>query len=292
MTITAAPAGFPVISSVSDIAADYDAWFCDIWGVIHNGESPFASAAEACRAFRKQGGTVILITNAPRPADSVARQLDRMGVVEETWDRIITSGDITRSLLRESEGKTVFHLGPERDKGIFKGVDPTFAGPEDAELIVCSGFYDDDVETPDDYADMLQALAKRGLHMICANPDIMVERGSRLVYCAGALAAAYEKLGGTVTYTGKPHPPIYERAIETAGEIRGAPLSRDRILAIGDGLKTDMAGAARAGVDALFVASGLHLTGHEADTADASAIADLFADSDMQPVAAQSRLAW
>lgn len=292
MTITAASAGFPVISSISDIAADYDAWFCDIWGVIHNGESAFSSAAVACRAFRERGGTVILITNAPRPADSIARQLDRMGVSEEAWDRIITSGDITRSMLRESGGKSVFHLGPERDKGIFKGVDPVFAGPEEAELVVCSGFYDDDTETPDDYAEMLEGLAKRGLHMICANPDIMVERGSRLVYCAGALAAAYEKLGGSVTYTGKPHSPIYSRAIETASELRGAPVSRDRILAIGDGLKTDMAGAARAGIDALFVASGLHLSGHEPGAADASAIVELFAESDMHPVAAQSGLAW
>lgn len=291
MTITATAAGVPVITSISDIAAGYDAWLCDIWGVIHNGESAFGSAAEACRTFREGGGTVILITNAPRPADSVARQLARMGVIEEAWDHIITSGDITRGLLRES-GKSVFHLGPERDKGIFEGVEPPFAGPEEAELVVCSGLYDDDTETPDDYAELLEGLARRGLHMICANPDIMVERGPRLVYCAGALAAKYEELGGSVTYTGKPHPPIYKRAIEAAGEVRGSTPTRERILAIGDGLKTDMAGAANAGVDALFVASGLHLSGHEADTVDASVIADLFAQSGMRPVAAQARLAW
>lgn len=288
----AAETGIPVIPSVSEIAAGYDAWLCDIWGVIHNGESAFAAAAAACRAFRERGGTVILITNAPRPAESVARQLARMGVDERAWDRIVTSGDITRGLLRENRDKSVFHLGPDRDKSIFDGAEPAFAGPEDAELVVCSGLYDDDTETPDDYAGLLEGLAKRKPPMICANPDIMVERGERLVYCAGALADVYEDLGGSVTYTGKPHPPIYERAIEVIAELRGAPVARERILAIGDGLKTDMAGAARAGLDALFVASGLHLSGGEGAAPDAAAIAGLFAQSDMRPVAAQSRLAW
>lgn len=292
MTLTATRAGIPVISSISEIAPDYDAWLCDIWGVIHNGESAFAAAAQACRTFREQGGTVILITNAPRPADSVARQLGRMGVIEEARDRIVTSGDITRGLLRESAGKSVFHLGPERDKGIFAGIDPEFTGPEEADLVVCSGLYDDDTETPDDYAEMLQGLAKRKLHMICANPDIMVERGARLVYCAGALAAAYEEMGGAVTYTGKPHPPIYQRAMDIASELRGAPIARERILAIGDGLKTDMAGAARAGIDALFIASLLHLSDHQAGAADEAAISKLFAESEMRPVAAQSGLVW
>jgi len=285
-------ADIPLIPSVSVIAPRYDAWLCDIWGVMHNGERAFAAAAEACRRFRDNGGVVVLISNSPRPGSGVSAQLERIGVPKGAWDGIVTSGDITRSLMAQNSDKTLFHLGPERDKGIFEGFDLTFTEPDEAELVICSGLYDDDTETPDDYRTLLDDLARRGLPMICANPDLMVERGDRLVYCAGSLAAVYEELGGDVTYTGKPHPPIYDRAVEIAADCRGAAVARERILAIGDGLKTDMAGAARAGLDALFVASGLHLAGSNAGRIDAEAITGLFRDMEMRPVAAQARLAW
>lgn len=288
-----AAAEIPVLPSISGLASQYDLWLCDVWGVMHNGEHAFVAAGDACRRFREGGGTVVLISNSPRPGSGVARQLDGLGVAREAWDGIVTSGDVTRSLLEANRDKTLFHLGPDRDKGIFEGLDLTFARAGEAELVICSGLLDDETETPDDYAELLGVLAERGLPMICANPDLMVERGHRLIYCAGALAAAYEALGGAVTYTGKPHPPIYERALAQAALLRGSPVARERVLAIGDGLKTDMAGAAAAGVDALFVASGLHLAASGSEgSADAKAIRELFADAAMHPIAAQARLAW
>jgi HAD superfamily hydrolase (TIGR01459 family) len=286
-------AEIPLLPSISELASHYDLWLCDVWGVIHNGERAFAAAGDACRRFREQGGTVVLISNSPRPGSGVARQLDGLGVVREGWDAIVTSGDVTRSLLEQNRDKTLFHLGPDRDKGVFESLDLTFAPAEEAELVICSGLLDDETETPDDYAELLGLLAQRGLPMICANPDLMVERGHRLIYCAGALAAAYEALGGAVTYAGKPHPPIYERALAQAALLRGNPVGRERVLAIGDGLKTDMAGAAEAGVDALFVASGLHLAARGGDgSADAKSIRELFTDVAIHPIAAQARLVW
>lgn len=286
-------AEIPILPSVSVLAARYDLWLCDIWGVMHNGETAFAAAGEACREFRGGGGTVVLISNSPRPCGGVERQLAQIGVTEEAWDGIVTSGDVTRGLLADHADKRLYHLGPERDRGVFEGLDLTFADASHAEVVICTGLFDDESETPEDYAETLARFAERQVLMICANPDLMVERGARLVYCAGALAAGFEALGGRVLYAGKPHPPIYERAFAIAAEVRGAPVAKARALAIGDGIRTDIAGAARAGIDALFVASGLHLA--QAGTAGAvgsSAIAELFFAEPYRPVAAQTRLAW
>ena len=283
----------PLLPSISVLAPDYDAWLCDIWGVMHNGKQAFAAASETCKRYREGGGTVVLLSNSPRPGHGVIEQLDAIGVCKDAWDAVVTSGDVTRGLLRQNQDKQLFHLGPDRDKGIFAGLDLTFAAPGEAELVICSGLYDDESETPDDYAGLLRELTGRDLPMICANPDLMVERGETLVYCAGALAAEYETLGGTVIYAGKPHPPIYERAFARISELRGEAVPKKRVIAIGDGLKTDMAGAARAGIDSLFVASGLHVTGAGRDgTADAVAITKLFSGAENIPVAAQSRLKW
>ena len=287
------PTNIPLIDSVSTLADGYDVWLCDVWGVLHNGERTFASAAAACQQFRAGGGSVVLISNSPRPRQGVAGQLDLIGVPADVWDVIVTSGDVTKALIVEASDKKLFHLGPERDLGLFEGLDINFAGPDDADLVICSGLYDDETEGPDDYADLLMQLKVRELPLICANPDLMVERGERLIYCAGALAAAYTALGGEVIYGGKPHPPIYEQAFREAAQLRGAPVDRKRVLAIGDGLKTDIAGAASAGIDALFVASGLHLAqAGSQGTADAEAIANLFAEASIRPLAAQTRLVW
>ncbi|GAB4225969.1 MAG: TIGR01459 family HAD-type hydrolase [Methyloligellaceae bacterium] len=283
----------PLIPSVSLLAPDYDVWLCDIWGVLHNGLQPFPSACDACRRFRAQGGCVVLISNSPRPRDGVIRQMLEIGVPEDAWDAVATSGDVTRDLIARNVDKAMLHIGPQRDLGIFEGHDIRFAGPAEAEIIVCSGLHDDTSETPEDYLPLLRDLAGRGLVMICANPDLMVERGHRLVYCAGALAAEYEKLGGRVLYAGKPHRPIYDLALALAQKARGEAADRRRILAIGDGLKTDMAGAAAAGLDALYIASGLHLSEAGSNgTATREQIAELFSDQPMRPVAAQVRLAW
>lgn len=291
MTVTAP--SIPVLASVAELASRYDAWLCDIWGVMHNGVEAFASAVDACERFRASGGTVILISNAPRPSGAVRGQLDRIGVPPGAYDAIVTSGDVTRGLLTSEPERRVFHLGPERDKPIFDGLDVVFAAPSEADVVLCSGLDDDTVETPDDYADRLKEMRRLGLPMICANPDLMVERGEALVYCAGALAAAYADLGGDVVYAGKPHLPIYALALERAGAVRGTAVDKARVLAIGDGLRTDIAGASAAGLDALFVASGLHVKhASPGEALDRAQLSALFSESEIWPVAAQARLAW
>jgi HAD superfamily hydrolase (TIGR01459 family) len=290
--MTATSPAIPIIDSVQDIAGGYRAWFVDIWGVMHNGRNAFPDAAAATRAFRGAGGVVVLLSNSPRPSPAVQEQLREFGVPDEAYDATVTSGDLTRHELGKHAGARVFHLGPERDRMIFEGLNVTLTGPEDAELIVCSGPFNDDVETPDDYTDLLGALAARGLMMICANPDQMVERGHRLVYCAGALAAVFEGFGGKVIYAGKPHGPVYELALETAEQIAGESIGRDRILAIGDGLKTDMAGAGGFGLDAVFVASGLHAPGEGSEALDAGHLSELFGQESKRPIAATRALQW
>jgi HAD superfamily hydrolase (TIGR01459 family) len=290
METSAAPPSrqIPIISSITGLATGRDAWLMDIWGVIHNGVEPFASACDACTRFRLAGGIVLLLSNAPRPADSVAAQLDRIGVPRFAWDAILTSGDAARSLVGAYAGKRVFALGPERDLSLYDGLDVTLSEAADADAISCTGLFDDEIETPDDYAELLASLAARNLPMVCANPDLTVERGSSIVYCAGALAAAYEKLGGRVSYAGKPYLPVYDMAFTLIEKLKGAPVTRDRILAIGDGIRTDIKGAAAAGVDSVFIASGVHV----ADELTSEALADLFPDPAVHPIAAMPGLTW
>lgn len=283
----------PILDSISELAGDYKVWLCDVWGVIHNGVSAFESANEACRRFREAGGIVILLTNAPRPAFAVEKGFANYGVDPEAYDAIVTSGDVTQSELLSANAEGVFHLGPERDRGLFEGVDVTLAEAQDSDLIVCTGLFDDTSETPDDYRALLGDFIARGVQMVCANPDLMVERGEKLIYCAGSLAVLYEELGGTVVYAGKPHGPIYDLALARASDIAERPVSKQAVLAIGDGLKTDIAGACRAEIDVLFVASGLHMgTGENRGALDSAAIERLFANNSATPCAAIPRLAW
>lgn len=283
----------PVLSSIATLAGGYDAWLGDIWGVLHNGERPSPGAVDSCRRFREARGIVVLISNSPRPCGMVEAQLAHIGVPANCYDAIVTSGDTTRNVVAQRPGERVFHLGPERDKPLIEGLDVKLDDVEGAEYVLCSGLYDDMRETPDDYAELLARIRSRDLPMICANPDLMVEKGDRLIYCAGALAAAYEKLGGKVIYTGKPHKPIYDMALACIAEIKGAAVERANILCIGDGVKTDMAGAAAAGMDALFIASALHFDGASNDAPlDADTLNALFSESVIKPVAAQKRLMW
>ncbi len=278
----------PLIDTIAPLAEGTAAWLVDIWGVIHNGVIPFAAACEACERFRQRGGLVLLISNSPRPRDSVAAQLDRIGVPRSSWDVIVSSGDVARALIALYADRPIVHLGPARDLPIFDGIDVERVGPERADAIVCTGLFDDERETPDDYGDVLAMCAGRGLPMICANPDVAVERGGRLVYCAGALAGLYERLGGEVTYAGKPFLPIYELAFSTLEMLRPGSEEPAHLLAIGDGVHTDIAGAAAAGVRAIFVASGVHVT----DGLDAAALDALFPPGTPRPVAAMKGLAW
>lgn len=242
-----------------EAAGDYDLILCDIWGVLHDGRRHFPAAADALTRFRARGGRVALITNAPRPHQPIRDQLDELGVPRSVFDAMATSGDVTVEMIAEKGAVPVWHIGPERDLALFDevreitGAQPRLGALDSAEYVVCTGLFDDDVETPADYAAPLAQMRARDLPMICANPDIVVHRGSTLLYCAGALAQAYEAIGGTAAYAGKPHPPIYRRALRLAGAKPG-----DRVLAIGDAMATDMRGAAQAGVDGLFITHGIH----------------------------------
>ncbi|HMK41384.1 MAG TPA: TIGR01459 family HAD-type hydrolase [Methyloceanibacter sp.] len=295
MTLTAPE--IPVIASVKDLGSGYSAWLVDIWGVMHNGHRAFAPAVDATRSFREQGGMVVFLSNSPRPSPGVQEQLSRLGVPPSSYDATVTSGDLTRHELRKHKHPHVFHLGPERDLPIFAGLDLTLVSKDKAELIVCSGLFDDETETPEDYAGLLKELAAKKLPMICANPDHLVERGDKLVYCAGALAAIYEQMGGNVVYAGKPHAPIYELAQETIAGVAGRAVTKDEMLAIGDGVHTDVAGAAGFGIDSVFVASGLHAPANSGGEAGAEALdrahlAELFGAAKRRPLAAMRALAW
>ncbi|MET0193270.1 MAG: TIGR01459 family HAD-type hydrolase [Hyphomicrobiaceae bacterium] len=278
----------PIQSSISTVAPDSQAWLVDIWGVLHNGAQAIAPACEACRTFRARGGLVVLISNAPRPFPAVVPHLQSLGVPADAYDTGITSGDVSRGLLEAWRGRRVLHIGPERDLGLFTGLDVMLAAAEAAEAVVCSGFYDDTKETPADYADLFEGLLARRLPMICANPDIKVERGGELVWCAGALAADYQAKGGEVVYAGKPYLPIYQRALGIIDALAGRPVNKDGVLAIGDGLETDLRGAHAAGLPSVFIASAIHAPGG----LSADVLRDLFAARPFAPVAALPALAW
>jgi len=248
------------LHGLSEIADDYDALLCDAWGVIHNGISLFDGVAEALVSFRERRGPVVILTNAPRPSSVIPAQLDRIGLPRRAYDGVVTSGDATRAAIENLLPRTVFRLGPDKDDSLYAGLAVDFAPIEAAGFIVCTGLFNDESETPADYADLLGVATARKLPMVCANPDIVVRWGDRLIYCAGAIAEAYEQRGGEVVYGGKPHAPIYKLACARLETAAGRPLDRRRILAIGDGVKTDIAGAERNGFRSLFVAGagGVH----------------------------------
>jgi len=249
---------FNFVAGLGDIAYEYDAVIADIWGIVHNGVEPFETACEALRRYRMEYGPVVLVSNAPRPWTSVAEQLDALGVSSETYDAIVTSGDVTSFALEQHQYTNVFHLGPERDLPLLTSLNLHLCDIDEAQAVLCTGLVNDTTEVPEDYGDMFAEFEENGLPMICANPDLVVERGDRLIYCAGALAQAYEGLGGDVIYAGKPYPEIYRLALATIEEHAGREISKSSILAIGDGLRTDIRGALNAEIPCLFVAGGIH----------------------------------
>jgi HAD superfamily hydrolase (TIGR01459 family) len=260
-----------------DLVGGVDVLLSDIWGVVHNGLAAFPDACDALYRFRAQGGTVILITNAPRPADSVQRQLRKLSIADDTYDAIVSSGDLTRHFIADHPGKKMFWIGPERDYSIYRGLDASLAPLEKADYIVCTGLFDDETESAENYRAMLLQARERKLTLVCANPDIVVERGDRLIYCAGAVAELYLELGGEAIFYGKPHRPIYERALALAAERRGHAVQSGRVLAIGDSVRTDLAGAHGFGIDCLFVARGIHAEEFEGiDQLDPGSVMELF----------------
>lgn len=265
------------VERLSDLVNGVEVILSDIWGVVHNGLESFPEACEALHTYRQRGGTVILITNAPRPADSVQRQLRKLGVADETYDAIVSSGDLTRNFIADHPGKKMFWIGPERDSSIHRGLDAVMAPLEQADYIVCTGLFDDETESAEDYRAMMLQAREHKLPLICANPDIVVERGDRLIYCAGAIAELYRELGGEAIFYGKPHRPIYERAMALAAERRGQPTSLDRVLAIGDSVRTDLTGALGFGIDCLFLTRGIHSEEFEGiDQLDPASVKELF----------------
>ncbi|KSB90316.1 HAD family hydrolase [Caulobacter vibrioides] len=243
---------------LSALTDRYDVVLCDVWGVIHNGVRNFPEACDALERFNAEHGPVVLISNAPRPSNDVLAQLDGLKVQRSAWSAFVTSGDATRSLLAARAPGKVWKIGPERDEVLYAGLDLEGAGCEDADFIGCTGLFDDETETPEDYRDRLKVAADRGLTFICANPDRVVQRGDKLIYCAGALADLYEELGGQVVMAGKPYAAIYDLALAEAERLKGGPIDRDRVLCVGDGVITDVLGAENQKLACLFVAKGIH----------------------------------
>ncbi|MGB0907152.1 MAG: TIGR01459 family HAD-type hydrolase [Maricaulaceae bacterium] len=249
---------FQNISGLGQIADDYDALLCDIWGVIHNGKEAFKEACEALERFRADRGPVILISNSPRPSVAIPEQFAQIGVPGELYDAIVTSGDATVDELSRRAPGPAFKLGPERDDGLYENIEMNFCELGDAAFISCTGLFDDATETPEDYREMLTEARDMGIPLVCANPDVQAKRGDQLIYCGGALAQLYEKLGGETVYAGKPHEPIYRLSRAWLREILGYDLTGDRVLTIGDNIHTDLLGAQREDYDCLFVANGVH----------------------------------
>src|SRR3954467_11614894 len=229
----------PFINHFASLAGEYDVVLSDVWGVIHNGVVATAPACDALTRFRAEGGTVLLITNAPRPGEVVTRFLDKVSVPRSAYDGIVSSGDVTRAVMAARPDKAVFHIGPERDLPIFDGLGLDFVTREQADYVVCTGLRNDEVETPESYRAELGELIRRKMFMLCGNPDLVVERGEKLIYCAGAIADLYGTLGGEVLYSGKPHRPIYDLALQRVAGLRGSMPAKQRILAIGDSVRTD-----------------------------------------------------
>ncbi|MGB5950087.1 MAG: TIGR01459 family HAD-type hydrolase [Parvibaculum sp.] len=285
----------PLIAGLSAIADRYEALICDVWGVLHNGRDAYPGVAAALRTFRDRGGHVLLLSNAPRPSTELPAMLGRLGIPDTAYDGILTSGDATRECLtRHTFGRDCYHIGPDRDLALFDGTNVTRVEEDRAAFILVTGPFNDEVEGPEDYREQFTRLVERRLPLICANPDIVVERGPKHIYCAGALAALYEELGGAVTYFGKPHGPIYSVARQHLIEISGKAIPDTHILAIGDGMATDMKGADTQGIDALFVTGGIAAAkcGPDPEKPQADLVARLCEEAGIRPVAALPRLVW
>ena len=281
-----------LIASLAAVSDRYDAVFCDLWGCLHNGKTPFPAAVAALRAFRAGGGQVVLLTNSPRPRRSVQAQLAGLGVPEDIWDDIVSSGDASQyALLSGAIGQRVHHIGAAKDEVFFTDLPDDAHDPvpvtrvplAEAEGVVVTGLRDDLTETPDDYRATLLMMKTQGLPMLCANPDLIVDLGERRLYCAGALAQAYEAMGGTALYYGKPHPPVYDLARRRLSSRTGR--EDHAVLAIGDGINTDVQGGIGEGIDTLFVTGGIaaHEFGPDPERPDPARLTAWLQDQRLSP---------
>lgn len=276
-------------SGLAELAPRYRAVLCDVWGVIHNGKTAFPAAVAALSAFRAAGGVVVLITNGPRPSWSIRLQLDDLGVVPAAYDAIVSSGDLAAAKLATQPGARVCHVGPERDFVLYRDLDVRLTGIDEADIVCCTGLTNEYTEMPADYDPQLRAMRERDLPFLCANPDIWVEAGNRLIPCAGALAERYSGMGGRTTILGKPHPEIYALALSRIDSIAGGFVPREAILAIGDGAHTDIRGANQTGLPVLFITGGIH-AGEYGD--DAERVRGFLARSEVRADAMIPRLVW
>jgi HAD superfamily hydrolase (TIGR01459 family) len=284
----------PVLSHAAPLFSGYDVIFCDVWGVVHNGVTAFSKACATLEKFRAGGGTVILVSNAPVPKRGVENMLASRHVPETAWDDIVSSGDIALAHLEERGFSRLYCIGPQdRDQALFSALKARSVPLANAEAIICTGLNDDRREMPDDYRGLLSSALSHRLPFVCANPDFVVDVGGTLLYCAGAIADLYEQMGGSVFWAGKPHLNAYETAHHKAEALRDRNVPRDRILVIGDSLRTDMKGAQNFGCDALFIASGIHR--HE--TMDEISLSpkrleELFVPGSPPAIGAMAELSW
>ena len=280
------------VSGLVEIASAYKGILSDVWGVVHNGQSVYESSVDALAAYREQGGRVVLITNSPRPNEGVRQQLKDLGARDDSYDDIATSGDVTRVLISKAQGP-VFHLGPDRDLPLFEGLNVELCDGADAQTIVCTGLIDDEKETPQDYTHILSAYVRRGVPFICANPDLVVERGDRLIWCAGSLAKMYEQLGGITRVAGKPHMPIYDLAFEKLQAVVDGDITKSDAIAIGDGMPTDVAGAQFNGYDLLYISAGIHSAEYgDPDAPDEARLSAFLKKNGATPNFWMPRLSW
>jgi len=283
----------PILSGAGPLLSRYDLVLCDVWGVVHDGHTAYEPAGDALRRFRRGGGTVVLLSNAPFPRERVEKVLRDKNVARDTWDAIVSSGDITIGHAEKQGYDRLHHLGPlPRDKALFERLPGRNVSLREAQAVVVSGLLNDRTETAENYRGLLDEALALKLPMICANPDLVVDVGGTLLPCAGAIAALYESVGGSVFWAGKPHQTAYDAALATGEQVRGRAVPKERILAIGDSGRTDIAGAVGAGIDALFVGHGIHR--HEVmpqGVLDAIVLARLF-DGRLRPIAAIPALAW
>lgn len=283
----------PVLKRAGDLLARYDVLISDVWGVVHDGLWALEPACEALMVYRERGGTVALLSNAPGPSQQVAGLLDAKRVPREAWDRLVTSGDVTRALIAQSHHKRAYHIGWQSDRAVFDGLDVTLVDEDKADIVVATELNDYRTETPEQYRPLLERFARRGLPFICGNPDLVVHVGEDLLPCAGALATIYEQLGGSVAWAGKPYRPAYDLALAAAADARGGrSVEPHKVLVIGDAVRTDLAGARLMGFDSLFIAGGIHrdetMRGGEVASAGLAKVLD---GLPVQPIAAMGALA-
>lgn len=290
--MSASAQAVPLIDKFSAIADRYDGVICDVWGVLHNGVRVTRPANAALIAMRERGMAVVMLTNAPRPPADIEKFVLQLGADARAWDAIVSSGGVTRSLMQQHGARPFHHMGPTRDVSVYEGLAARPTGLDEADYVLCTGLVNDETETAEDYRPQLERMLERNQELICANPDIVVERGHKLVPCAGAIADLYERMGGRVTFVGKPHPLVYDFALREMERVLGRTVTRDRILGIGDAIRTDVAGAAAFGIESLFVIDGIHAqeTGLKDGGLSADSLAAFFARQALKPTFATRAL--